>query len=169
MDKIEVFQHGELPLPIKKEIISVKSQYWRFSYESQLQWMDKNLQKGDLHFLLRNANQVIAYLNLVNINLLMDNEQIGAIGVGNVCVSKEKSNNGYGSKIMSLANEKIKSLKIPGVLLCHERLIDFYTKVGWRVLSCDNIIIDSKSFKEKVMIFNSKMFTVGTLKINRNF
>ena len=68
--------------------------------------MDRqNITSSDIHCILKSDNIDVAYLNLIDINLIIDNSLYKGYGIGNVC-SKSKGQ-GYGT-LMENVNLYIK-------------------------------------------------------------
>lgn len=114
------------------DIIDIKCISWPYDPDSQFQWIIKNLRENDLHFLLREKQEgkVLAYLNLVDVEASFDSgTMILCWGLGNVC-TREKGT-GKGREIMLLLNDFIINNNRTAILLCKERVIGFYKKMGW--------------------------------------
>lgn len=132
MQKLQIVRHGNLSIKEALDIIEIKSIAWPYDADSQFQWMIRNLQENDLHFLLRDDKngEISAYLNLVELEAYFeDNLKVPCWGLGNVCV-REKGK-GRGQEIMLLLNDYIKNNNLTALLLCRDKLIGFYTRVGW--------------------------------------
>ena len=169
MEKFVILKHCELRPEVENDIVAIKQQHWNYPYDAQIEWMRNNLKKNDMHLLLYEDGQPVAYLNLVNVTVYVDGNQMPAVGIGNVCVTKCKIGYGIGRKIVQKANDIIKELCMVGVLLCKEELLDFYGKFGWHELTCGNITIASNDYEKKIMFFNSTIIEVNGLSIDRNF
>lgn len=136
MDKLQIIRHGDLSIREVLDIIEIKSTAWPFDADSQFRWMIKNLQANDLHFLLREEDndRIIAYLNLVGLEATLgaNENSVACWGLGNVCARDKKR--GYGRMIMCHVNSYILNSDRIGLLLCKEPLIEFYLKMGWKLL-----------------------------------
>lgn len=135
MSKLQIVRHGDLSIREALDIIDIKSIAWPYDADSQFQWMIRNLRENDLHFLLRDdeSNKIIAYLNLVEVEAeFEEGNKIACWGLGNVC-AREKGN-GKGREIMMSLNDYIKNNNLYAILLCKEKLLEFYRKVGWTEL-----------------------------------
>lgn len=135
MNKLQIVRHGDLSIKEAFDIIEIKSTAWPYDADSQFQWMIRNLQENDLHFLLRDAKDgnITAYLNLVELEAdFDDNVKVSCWGLGNVC-AREKGK-GKGREIMLSLNDYIKNNNLTALLLCKDKLIGFYKRVGWEEL-----------------------------------
>jgi predicted GNAT family N-acyltransferase len=152
MFKLKVIAHCEVSQNDLNEIIKVKTVAWPYPYEKQLKWLNENLNADDLHLLLLEDNITIAYLNLINIELEINNEKYKSLGVGNVC-SAEKGK-GFGNKLMKLTNQFIKKNRKPGLLFCKPELINFYGKFNWVVIEKDRLRLNLNNQNTETMSFN---------------
>jgi len=166
---ISVIKHSEIK--DFESIVKLKQQHWPYSYESQLQWVKDNLRDDDEHICLYMDDDIIAYLNFVKIVCHVNGGCFNSIGLGNVCVAKVHRNRGWGIALVSFANCILKERKIPGILLCHNELISFYQKCGWRTLvDIKEISIADKFYNGIAMSYNCIAFSdVKTVEIDRNF
>ena len=146
---IKVIRNNDIDQITLDEIFNIKKLSWEYSKQEHLNWITENLNGNDYHFLLINNNEIIAYLNLVNVNVIYKNTSIPFIGIGNVC-SKYKGV-GLGKEIISEVNKFIKANYLYGILFCKHQLIDFYSKSNW--LMIENIDI-SKNVYTMVYNFN---------------
>lgn len=155
MSKLQIVQHGDLSIREALDIIEIKSIAWPYDADSQFQWMIRNLRENDLHFLLRDeaSNQIVAYLNLVEVEAeFEEGNKITCWGLGNVC-AREKGK-GKGREIMLLLNDYIKTNNLYATLLCKEKLLGFYRKVGWMELKNES----GMSSDIYVMQFGNNMY-----------
>ncbi len=128
MNKI-IIKHGHITDEILNEIIKIKAVAWPYPYEKQMQWIKDNIRNDDFHILYGENDTFMAYTNIVNINIYMDNRPFEAFGVGNVCALVKGK--GYGKEVMKIANEFILSQNKIGVLFCKESLVKFYASLNW--------------------------------------
>ena len=126
---IKVIRHKDIEQITLDEIVNVKKLSWEYSKQEHLNWITENLNGNDYHFMLINNNEIIAYLNLVNVNVIFKNKSIPFIGIGNVC-SKYKGI-GLGSELISEVNNCIETNSLHGILFCKHQLIEFYSKSNW--------------------------------------
>ena len=149
--KIEIKSTIELEKSELNAILELKQQHWKYDYESQLQWFKKNIKKNDLHLLIYEQAELIAYLNAVWIDVEINSEQIKALGIGNVCVALCYRNIGFGQLLMATINSFLKSQNICGFLLCKDALVAFYEKSDWKVIVPQKVTIDQHPYTQNVM------------------
>lgn len=150
MLKTKIIRHADIKQNDIDRIIALKSVFWKYSYESQFNWLKNNLHDDDLHLMVFEKEQLIGYLNLVNIQITINESNLDALGIGNVCTYE--SGNGYGSVLMAELNNYLIENNLIGVLFCQFRLELFYAKFSWKKIERDLIQINNLS--GSMMIFN---------------
>lgn len=135
------------------DVIKVKSSSWNYSYEQHLSWIQENLTEDCIHFLLRENDEPIAYLNFIPITIAIDGVKFNALGVGNVCsVQKGK---GHGKLLMENCNNYINQSRKIGVLFCKQSLVGFYSKLGWEEVESELVnILPIRNFQIIAMTLN---------------
>jgi len=99
---LKIIQNSEISPADIDEIIRIKSITWPYSYEKQLEWINSKIKDTDIHVLLYFDKSLVAYLNLIEIEVTLDSNFKKGYGIGNVC-SLEKWK-GWGKKIISETN-----------------------------------------------------------------
>lgn len=150
MINIKIVKHNDLLKNQIDKIIALKNIFWKYTYESQIAWLKNNLQSNDLHLMLFEDENLVAYLNLVNIKLLLNDVTYTAFGVGNVCTAK--SGKGYGRKLMNELNKYILEYNSIGALFCQQDLAFFYKKFNWQKMESHICHIENQTVS--MMIFN---------------
>ena len=135
-------------------LIKLKQQYWPYDTESQKRWLLDNINHDDYHVMLTDGVVLFAYLNMVNVEVTVDNQQYKMLGVGNVCVDGSQTNNGLGGVLMAYINAFIKKTQLCGVLLCKEEVIDFYRKSNWKVMTANKVVVQGCPFDHYVMMYD---------------
>ncbi|OTG80196.1 hypothetical protein B9T33_09775 [Acinetobacter sp. ANC 5054] len=143
MFEIKLIPHKDILESELNEVISLKSKQWGFGINEQKQWIEKNLNNNDLHLILKENDLGVAYLNLIDINLYLNDKQIKGFGVGNVCAIERGK--GYGFKIMKEANKIISDLDRIGLLFCKEPLVKYYKSLDWLELNDGKFEINLKN------------------------
>ncbi len=163
MYKILTYINHNIPSDILSEIIRVKSNAWPYPFEKQLEWIQQNLLKEDIHVLLQNANENLAYLNLTLRRTNINDINVDVYGVGNVCSAKKGK--GYGTELMKLINLYLIENQKIGLLFCKDNLVEYYSKFNWIMINKSQII-DSPILKHiNTMIFNYHG-TIDTFRFN---
>lgn len=152
MFEIKLIRHQNVTEQDIKEVVDLKSKQWNFSLDKQMLWIKNNIKNSDLHMLLLLDGKSVAYLNLIDIDLIVNGISEKGLGIGNVCAIEKGK--GYGFELMKEANKIISNLNQTGLLFCKEPLLKFYDSLGWEELA-------PKSYKVKgdnlnVMVFNIK-------------
>jgi hypothetical protein len=144
--------HKEITTIQLNEIIQIKSIAWPYSYEKQLEWIHHNLKNTDIHVLLYQEEILVAYLNLIDIELKIDNILFDALGIGNVCAIEKGK--GLGFELLNKTNKFIIEDHSIGLLFCKIDLVSFYTKSSWNLIEKKqlNLVFDTKNIE--TMIFN---------------
>lgn len=161
-------QHSQTDPEIINKIVALKGQHWNYTQKQHLDWIDSNIQGNDYHLRLEdNNNEILAYLNLIEIVVSFDNEGYKPFfGVGNVCVNKKNATSGYGLYLMHTANFLLKQIKREACLLCKPSLHDFYIKSNW--IKFDGQCFINNELTSANIYFQLKMIAEVT-NINKNF
>lgn len=158
----QLIKHSEASKELLESIANIKSIRWQYPLEKQLQWMNDNLQQNDVHLLVYFENNLIAYTNFVNVEVIINDVPTQFMGIGNVCTSE--SGKGYGDILMNAINNSINQNNWNGILLCKDSLVSYYEKYNWILISID--LIQSESLKMiNTMFFN---FATSTRKLQFN-
>lgn len=164
--KFEFCKHSDLSSDYVKKIIELKSIHWNYTFEQQISWMKNNLMKDDIHVLMLDNEELVGYMNLVNVIVNINCGNRNFLGIGNVCSRNKFS--GLGSKLLIGANEYLTQNDKNGILLCKDNLVGFYEKFEWQLIDKKNII--SEDFKYiNVMIFNLNLNVESLVYEGRNF
>lgn len=150
MFHIKMINHQDITKQELNEIIAVKSTQWHHNYDQQLKWIDENIKETDIHVLLLSNNINVAYLNLIDIDLVVNDIPKKSLGVGNVCAIEKGK--GYGFELMKEVNKIISDLNKIGILFCKVALLNYYSSLNWKELKQNQYRIDCGN--SKVMVFN---------------
>lgn len=129
---VKVIKHSNIDEGTLQEIVKIKQLSWDYSYESHLNWIRDNIQDDDLHFILYENGELVAYMNIVNVDVMIDNASYQSMGIGNVCAASK--GRGYGKEIMNELNRYLLEVDSIGILLCKTPLIPFYQKFNWKLV-----------------------------------
>lgn len=125
--RFEFIEHQALSYKIIEAIICLKDKVWHYSFSSHLEWLKNNIRKGDIHLLLWNKEDLIGYLNLIRLH-----GSIEAWGIGNVVVDPTMQGCNLGLLLLNLCDYYLADTKLPGVLICKNRVKAFYSRCGWK-------------------------------------
>jgi len=165
MFRLKLIKHEFITEQDIKDIIFIKSKQWDFDSYSQRKWILENIKETDLHLILTLDNKNIAYLNLIDIDLKVNNINKQGLGVGNVCAIEKRK--GYGFELMKQAIDFIRGEGRIGLLFCKDPLVKFYKSLGWQLLKKNqyndrlesNIMILNIDHSENVsIIYTDKFF-----------
>ncbi len=163
----ELMPHNELDGTNLDKIVSLKSHYWKYSKAEHVRWINKNISDLDYHLLLKfNDDELLAYLNIIIVEIAINRLKETFCGIGNVCVNPKHSTKGFGLLIMNNANFFIRDLGKPGVLLCKNKLISFYKKAGWHLYN-GKVFLNRNVFTETV--FFTETISASVVEIEKNF
>lgn len=154
----KIIKHESLSSDNLLAICEIKSLAWSFSLESQKLWITQNIEPDDLHFLLYNNHELIAYMNLVRVEALIDGNYFSVFGIGNVC-SKRKGV-GYGGLLMNKVGDFLIEKNKIGLLFCKNYLLPFYIKYNWTLIGKEKRYIPFETAQD---------FNVLSLNLNLNF
>jgi len=160
---IKIIKHNQIDFGLMSEIANIKSLSWNYPIQEQIDWMNRNLNANDLHFLSYNDDGIlVGYLNIINSNIRNNNEIIEISGIGNVCVKFKGS--GDGKRLILELNKYLIKYNLKGVLFCKKELIGFYSLFEWNevpTLHSDPII--------HTMIFNFGDIKLGKLEFSGTY
>ncbi|MBU2526455.1 MAG: GNAT family N-acetyltransferase [Bacteroidetes bacterium] len=154
MYKLKILKHSEISKNILEDIIRIKSIAWPYSYNKQIDWINKNLKDSDLHILLLEGEEPVAYLNLISIDFILDNYKYSGFGIGNVCTIEKKK--GYGKLIIQLTAQYLSEKNKIGLLLCKPELVNFYKRYGWTVIKKSKLCLSFDNRDIEMMLINHK-------------
>ena len=126
---VKIIEHKNIDQETINEIIEIKQLSWDYPFNEHLHWIQTNLKDNDLHVLLINNYEIVAYMNLVNVYIHNYGSAVHFLGVGNVC-SKYKGF-GFGKQLISQVNAFLEAKSFYGILFCKKELVEFYKKYYW--------------------------------------
>lgn len=148
-------KHDQCTEELIKDICRLKKQHWDYPIKEQKKWIAENIGKNDIHLLLRNdENILIGYLSLVKVEVFQKEDLINMFGIGSVSVDKTHLGEHLGLLLMNLVNFYLRKQNKQGILLCGDKLTNFYIKCGWNlfkgnVYHKDSIFEDNTLFSER--------------------
>ena len=152
-----------------RNIAVLKNQHWPYGMDSQIRWMKDNVSDEDSHLLgLNEGHKLVAYITVAKLCVVIDGVSNNSIGIGGVCIDKELERQGYGRILVNKANDFIRQQSSNGLLLCKEKLVDFYKKCGWLDVSFNRATVAGNAFCHKIMAFPNT-FKCESITIDRNF
>ncbi|MBH0230755.1 GNAT family N-acetyltransferase [Halobacillus yeomjeoni] len=152
--KVQYIKHVNISTEYIDEIIKLKNQYWNYPIKSHKKWINENINDDDYHLWIEDSSgDILAYLNLVFLKVKFDKRIEEVIGIGNVCVNKDKARSGIGLLLMQICNYYISCNEQRAILLCKKTLVDFYKKANWEEFTGD-ILLKNNIYSE-ILMFNN--------------
>lgn len=164
--EFKFIRHADITNQELLEIVNLKSKQWNYTVDQQIRWIDENILPDDLHVIMYNVNENLAYMNLVKIEVIVNKVSLPFIGIGNVCASKKGK--GYGKDIMIRVNEYLKSSGMSAMLFCKYDLVKFYNNFGWKSID-KSTITNPNSIEINIMTYNVTHKIVDLSYSGRNF
>lgn len=166
---IKIIEHKKLKSDELEKICLLKDQHWAHGLSSQMDWINSQFLDEDLHVMKFIDEHLVAYVGINKIKCNIDNKDYEFYGIGNVCVDKSFQGKGYGVEIMEFIGSYLDEEHKKGILLCHKKLCNFYSKVGWNKMNYSEAVINDTSFYEYIMTYNSELEKVHSICIEKNF
>ena len=132
------------------DIINLKSQFWKYNNESQMEWIQNNMKMNDINIMIyNNEKKLIGYLLIMIRNCYI---------LDSVIIDEKYRGCGFGNIIMKYTMKLF--LKKNGFLLCEKNNISFYEKYGWKCK--DEIVIKNKENNNNLqkMIFDNNNINI---------
>ena len=156
--ELEIIKHSDISQEDLLRVIDIKNAAWPYPIESQRKWIAENQSSEDLHVILKDDNDDLAYMDLCPVNAEVDGHQMSFMGIGNVC-SKTKGK-GHGGVLVTRVNKYLEDNNLKGMLFCKDHVMRFYAHYGWQVISSDNVIIEWEGHEDiYTMCYNTPSFT----------
>lgn len=164
MLKLKSIRHKNLNKNLIKDIINLKDQEWKYTFNNQKKWIKKFVKKDDIHNLLFINKKLIGYTLLRKrqlINYLKNKPKkkyyfyFDTLIIDKNFRGKKFLNKSYSDYLMSFNSKIIKKYKYISFLHCKKKLVNFYKKYDWNFINKKIVISDKKS-KLNIMIFNKK-------------
>ena len=166
---IKFINHNNITDELINKIILIKGQHWKYSIEDQLKWISKNINSNDKHLMIfNNDNMLIAYMNMVNRTIEIENIVYDILGIGNICVDSNYIGKSMGKLLMSVCTFNLNNINKTGVLLCKDKLISFYTKSGWKQYN-NKLVINKEIFNNNVFFSDNRFINASEIIIDRAF
>lgn len=158
-----VLKKKQITNNIKKKLLLLKSQHYKYSLLKQRTWFNKNINDQDFHNLLFYKNTLIGYncLRKCKLSLIRNkkNYRINFFLFDTLVVKKNFRNKGLSKLIMESSNEIISRKKNLGLLFCEKKMIKYYSKFKWKLIKKRKILSKrSKILSSMIFNFENKKF-----------
>lgn len=155
--ELEIIKHCDVSHEFLHRVVEIKNSAWPYPFESQLNWIKENQSPDDLHVILKDNDEDLAYMDLCPVIALVDNMPIHFMGVGNVCTKSHGW--GHGGYLMRLINEFFFINKFHGLLFCKDSLVRFYAHYNWVVIPRESVSFEGELHDAAcIMCFNTPPF-----------
>ena len=145
-------QHSKLSQSLLDEIIKIKSVAWPYSYNEHSEWIKTNIKNSDIHVLLYDGKTALAYINLIEIEVNIDEIKLHGFGIGNVCAIEKGK--GWGKEIILKVNNYLFENNKVGLLFCKMELLKFYIENGWVMTTNEQIYFSNISDTVNTLVYN---------------
>ncbi len=142
----------------KLRIAEIKNQHWPYGISSQLEWMKKNIKDEDYHLIGEDrpySSFLLSYSTLSRLFVNIDDTNYEAIGVGGVCVSKSILHCGMGKQLMEEVDCFIRKQGKPGILLCQDKVVEFYMKYNWMLVDFNSAKVAGMPYYYNIMTLDN--------------
>ncbi len=139
-------------------ICKLKNTHWNAGLESNLKWFKKNVKSYDIHNLMYYNSKLIGYTLLRVRTFYLGKIKKKYLYFDTLIVDKKYRNKGISYFLMKLNNQIIKKNNKISFLICLNKLIKFYKKFGWKVISKKIFSLGDHNFNTNGMYFNGKGF-----------
>lgn len=121
---------------LPKELLNIynlKNSKWNYGIKSQKKWFEENINDNDIHCLLKNNNNIIAYNCLRFIKVLNYKKKVNYL-IRDTLIAKKNINFFFLKKFIEKTNKVIKKKSEYGFLFCPKNLIKLNEIFGWNRL-----------------------------------
>lgn len=153
MLSINFIQHKDADTSLLEAIATLKAVRWAYPMEQQMNWIAENIEPEDWHLLLKDGEDLVAYMNLVQVKPEIDGTAVAALGIGNVCT--KESGKGYGNQLMEAVNRFLDEKSLYGILFCKDHLVPYYQKFNW-------ILIRKENCNQQISQVNTLLYYIGS-------
>lgn len=164
---LKTIEHSSITATDLSLIINIKSVAWHYSFQQHKSWIENNISKNDIHLFLYKDEQVVAYMNLVDVEAIINHIPTRVWGIGNVC--SIESGKGYGQELMKQTNDYIKQSNKQGLLFCKDILIKFYSKYKWQLIDKELLQLNFDNTSVNTLIYNNQQNTEQLIYKDKSF
>ena len=149
-------------------ICRIKMEAWHYPIEEQKDWIKKNNLPNDIHVLLYEGIELVAYLFATKVTVTWDSNTVTATGIGNVVVDPKHRGEGLGYELLARFQSAVAKSGL-ALLLCKPGVVGFYQKCKWELysgevtccgqpLTCNCMSINGKELSLAPKIELNRMF-----------
>lgn len=144
----------------KKEIYDIcklKNTHWNYSFKINLEWFKKNVKSYDINNLVYLNSKLIGYTLLRIRTFYLGKVKKKYFYFDTLIVDKKYRNKGISHFLMKLNSQVIRKNNKISFLICLNKIVGFYKKFGWKLMSKKNFSIRDHKFDTNGMCFNVKV------------
>ena len=138
-------------------ICKLKDSFWNYSFKSNLAWFKKNVKSYDIHNLIYYNSKLIGYTLLRIRTFYLGKTKKKYLNFDTLIVEKKYRNKGVSHFLMKLNDQVIKKNNKISFLICLNKLIKFYQKFGWKIISKKIFSVGDHISNRNGMYFNRKI------------
>jgi len=146
------------------DICKLKMVYWKYNYNSQINWFKNNIKKSDLHNCLFLGDNLVGYTCLRRGKIFSFNNKYNFLLFDTMCIGEDFRGKSYGKILMQYNNFIIKKENLTSFLICRSNVINFYEKTGWKKLQSNFDFDFRKNTKDKTLMVFNKSKTIKDYK-----
>ena len=141
------------------KICVLKNTHWKHGMKSQIDWFKKNTKKKDIHNIFYFKTQIIGYTLLRNKICKINTITKKYLLFDTLILKKSFRGKNMSSLLMNFNNQLIKLSNKFSFLICDYKMINFYKKFNWKILTKKKFVMLTNVSNKKGMIFNQKNLT----------
>jgi len=148
-------------------ISKLKDTFWRYGIKSQKKFLKSNFKSNDLHILAYKNNNIIGYVSLRMSSFTKNNnyKNYKYFLFDGFIVNKLFRNLNIGKNIIKICRKKSKFFKMPILLLCKKSVLQYYTKLNFKVISKKNYLLINYQYAGYLLRYNLNYKNTDLLKI----
>jgi hypothetical protein len=153
-------------------ICKLKDGHWKFGKKKQIEWFKKNMKLDDIHNYVLFESKIIGYTCLRERHsvfyLKKKIKKIKYLYFDTLIVDKKYQKMHIGKNLMNFNNKVIKKSSKIAFLTCKKKLVKFYEKFNWKLISNKRLIIKDHTNKTNYMYYNKKfLFSKVAIYLNK--
>ena len=138
-------------------ICKIKSTHWNYSFKSNLEWFKKHIKSYDVHNLIYFNSKLVGYTLLRIRTFFLGKIKKKYFYFDTLIIDKKFRNQGGSYLVMKLNKQVIKKNNKISFLICLDKMIKYYKKFGWKLMSKKLFSIKDHNFHTNGMCFNIKL------------
>lgn len=137
-------------------ICKLKSTHWNYSFKSNLEWFNKHIKSYDVHNLIYFNSKLIGYTLLRIRTFFLGKIKKKYFYFDTLIIDKKYRNQEISYYLMKFNNQVIKKSNKISFLICLDKMIKYYKRFDWKLMSKKSFLIKDHNFHTNGMYFNIK-------------